>query len=141
MSKLDEIEKQLNQTPKNPKDDKILLHFFLGIILLGAGIFMVCKNTYIVASIYTWHVGRLSISSGLVAIPILVGIGMLFYDSKSFLAKIIILVGAVFLLISIIMSVRIHFRTTDLYTYILMFGSIFAGAGLLMRVLIKGGRK
>lgn len=140
MSKLEEMEKRLNQSSQGSKKDKTLLYFLLGVILLCVGIYLVCRNTYIEAGWYLWRMGSMSISSGLSVIPVLVGIGMLFYNSKSFIAKLVLIVGIVILLISIIMSVHIRFRTVDLYTYILMFGSIFAGAGLLLRALFKGGK-
>ena len=140
MSRIDDIERALNKSPNEKKDNNFLLYFLLGIVLLGAGIFMVSKNTYIVASMYVWHIGGMNISSGLVAIPLFLGIGMLFYNAKSFLGWIILILGGIWLILSIIMSVHIRFRTTDLFTYILMFGSIFAGAGFLLRAIIKGNK-
>ena len=85
MSRIDDIERALNKSPNEKKDNNFLLYFLLGIVLLGAGIFMVSKNTYIVASMYVWHIGGMNISSGLVAIPLFLGIGMLFYNGKSYL--------------------------------------------------------
>ena len=140
MSRIDDIERELNKPPNQQKNENFLLHFLLGIALLGIGIFTVSMNTYIEASMYVWHIGQLNISSGLVAIPLFLGIGMLFYNGKSFFGWLILIFGGIWLILSIIMSVHIRFRTTDLFNYILMFGSIFAGAGFLLRAIIKGNK-
>ena len=100
MSKLEEMERRLNQSSQGSKKDKTLIYFFLGVILLCAGIYLVCRNTYIETGWHMWHMGGMSISSGLSVIPVLVGIGMLFYNSKSFIAKLILIVGIVILLVS-----------------------------------------
>lgn len=114
-----------------------LLQFFIGIILLGAGLFLVSKRVMVNSSWYVWRIGGFDLSSGTVTIPLIIGIIWYFANSKSIAPKIIITLSVVFLLLSIIMSVRISFVRTSLFDYILMFGMAAAGAGLLLKVLFK----
>lgn len=137
MSRMDELEKHLIDDPKKGDGDNILLNFFLGLILLAVGVFMVFQCTDVQADWYTWHIGSWGMPSGVVAIPLLIGIGLLFYNSKSIAGWIVATIGLAFILVTIIMSVHIRFRSTSLFNYILMFGSVLAGTGLLLRSLFK----
>ena len=60
-----------------------------------------------------------------------------FCNSKSIIPKIIITLSTVFLVVSIIMSVRFNFVTTTMFDYILIFGMSGAGVGLLLKTLFK----
>lgn len=125
-----------NEIPKKSNDNE-LLHFFLSIILLGVGLFLLSKRVMVSSSWYTWRLGSFSLSSGLVTIPLIIGIIWYFVDSKSIIPKIIITLGVLFIVLTIIMSIRIYFVTTSLYEYIIIIGMAAAGAGLLLKTLFK----
>lgn len=114
-----------------------LLQFFIGIILLGAGLFMLSKRVMVHSSWYTWRIGGFDLASGTVTIPLIIGIIWYFFNSKSVIPKIIITLSVIFIVITIIMSVRINFVTTSLFDYILIFGMAAAGSGLLLKTLFK----
>lgn len=59
----------------------------------------------------------------------------MFVKPDSVIPKIVIVLGVLFILVSIIMSVRLYFARTTLYEYILMFGMTAAGIGLMLRTL------
>lgn len=144
MSKLDEIEETLddiNKPKKKEEDNKTLLYFFLGILLIGVGIFVVLQNTTVSTRWYTWRLGSFGVPTGATVIPLLIGVGIMFYNPKSIIGKIVIGLGFAFVLITIILSVDIRFNTTSLFVYILMVGSIFAGVGLLLRAIFKKSKK
>jgi hypothetical protein len=122
------------------KEDKTVLHFFIGIILLGAGLFLFSSKVIVTSSWYQWgglSAGGYNFTNGLVVLPLLIGIVMLFYNAKSMLAKVIITLGALFIILTVIMSVTIRFSRGSLFEFVLMLGMIAAGSGLLMRVLFK----
>lgn len=127
---------------KAPKTDNNsgkneLLQFFLGIILLGLGLFLLSKRVMVSSSWYIWRIGSFDLSSGLVTVPLIIGIIWYFFDSKSIIPKIIITLGVIFIVATIIMSIRIYFVTTSMYEYILIIGMAAAGAGLLLKTLFK----
>lgn len=128
--------KKIYQNNQNSSDNEVL-QFFLGIILLGAGLFMLSKRVMVHSSMYIWRIGGFDLSSGMVTIPLIIGIIWHFFDSKSIIAKIIITLGVIFIVLSIIMSVRINFVTTSMFDYILIFGMAAAGSGLLLKTLFK----
>lgn len=114
-----------------------LLQFFLGIILLGAGLFMLSKRVMVHSSWYVWRIGGFDLSSGIITLPLIIGIIWYFFNSKSIIPKIIIILSVIFIILTIIMSVRINFITTSLFDYILIFGMAAAGSGLLLKTLFK----
>ena len=114
-----------------------LLQFFIGIILLGIGLFMLSKRVIVHSSWYVWRIGGFDLSSGTITIPLLIGIIWYFFNSKSIVAKIIITLSAILIVVSIIMSVRINFIATSMFDYILILGMAAAGSGLLLKTLFK----
>lgn len=122
------------------KGDNSLLSFLIGVVLLGAGLFLFCQQVTVSSNWYSWgflsFAGR-NFSNGLVTVPLIIGIIMFFFNPKSMVAKIIIALGAVFILATVIMSIQFRFQQTTLYVYILMIGMIAAGAGILLRVMFK----
>lgn len=114
-----------------------LLQFFIGVILLGVGLFMLSKRVMVHSSWYVWKIGGFDLSSGTITIPLIIGIIWYFFNQKSIIPKIIITLSVIFIVISIIMSVRINFVTTSMFDYILIFGMAAAGSGLLLKTLFK----
>jgi hypothetical protein len=60
-----------------------------------------------------------------------------FYDSKSVIPKIIITLGVIFIVATIIMSIRLTFVATSMFDYIIIIGFVAAGLGLLLKTLFK----
>ena len=143
MSKKDKsISEELNDLKvpyqdKKQSDNNDLLQFFIGVILLGVGLFMLSKRVMVNSSWHVWRIGGFDLSSGTITIPLIIGIIWYFFNSKSVAPKIIITLSVIFIVVSIIMSVRINFVTTLMFDYILIFGMSAAGAGLLLKTLFK----
>ena len=126
-----------NNNINNKKSENETLQFFIGIILLGVGLFLLSKKVMVHSSWYIWRIGDFDLSSGLVTIPLIVGIIWKFYNSKSIIANIVITLGTIFIVVTIIMSIRINFVATSMFEYILIIGMAAAGAGLLLKTLFK----
>lgn len=126
-----------NNSEKLVAEDNELMHFFIGIILLGAGLFMLSKRVMVYSGWYIWHLGGFDLASGTITIPLIIGIIWYFMNPKSIVSKIIIVLSVIFIILSIIMSVRINFTATSMFDYILIFGMVAAGSGLLIRTLLK----
>ena len=122
---------------KKQSESNELLQFFIGVILLGAGLFMLSKRVMVHSSWYVWRIGGFDLSSGTITIPLIIGIIWYFFNSKSIAPKIIITLSVIFIVLSIIMSVRINFVTTSMFDYVLIFGMSAAGSGLLLKTLFK----
>ena len=98
---------------------------------------MLSKRVMVHSSWFGWSIGGFDLSSGTVTIPLIIGIIWYFVKPKSVVPKIIIVLGVIFIIVTIIMSIRIHFVTTSLFDYILIFGMAGAGTGLLLRTVFK----
>ena len=129
------------KTQENQNEKEIGLQnpsqFFIGLILLAVGLFMLSKRVIVHSGWFTWRIGTFDISSGMVVIPLIIGIIWYFYDAKSLGAKILMVLGGIFIVASIIMSVRITFQATSMFDYILIIVMIAAGAGVLLRAFFK----
>lgn len=122
---------------KNQSGGNELLQFFIGVILLGAGLFMLSKRVMVHSSWYTWRIGGFDLSSGTITIPLIIGIIWYFFNPKSIVPKLIITLSVIFIVISIIMSIKINFVMTSMFDYVLIFGMAAAGSGLLLKTLFK----
>ena len=109
----------------------------IGIILLGAGLFMLSKRVMVHTSWYMWRFGNFDLSSGTVVIPLLIGIIWFCFNTKSLPAKILITLSTIFIVVSIIMSVKITMMATSMFDFILTLGMVAAGAGMLLRGIFK----
>ena len=102
---------------------------------------MLSKRVMVHSSWYIWRIGSFDLSSGMVTIPLIIGIIWYFFNTKSIIPKIIITLGVIFIVLTIIMSVRINFMPTSMFDYIIIFGMAAAGSGLLLRNLFKKDNK
>jgi hypothetical protein len=143
---MDKADKSINEEVKDFREkskknevskDNDVLQFFLGIIMLGLGLFMLSKRVMVHSSWYIWKIGNFDLSSGLVTVPLIIGIIWQFYDSKSVIPKIIITLGVIFIVATIIMSIRLTFVATSMFDYIIIIGFAAAGSGLLLKTLFK----
>ena len=81
--------------------------------------------------------GAYSLPSGVVIVPLLIGIVMLFFCRKKFAAWTVTVIGILIILAALITSVRITWERTSLFSFILMFGFIAAGGGLILKTLFR----
>jgi len=72
---------------------------------------------------------------GLTMLPLLIGVGVLFFDGKSKLGWILSVGGLLTILAAVLMSLSIHWEPTSLFNTLLMFGLLAAGMGLVARSL------
>lgn len=131
---LKKIRKEQNQGRND------LLSFFIGLLMFGGGLFMVLQNAQVSSSWgygYFYHIGSWGIPNGLIMLPLLIGIVMLFLMDRKIFGWIVTVLGILFILLTIIMSVHISWRTTSVYVFIIMFGLIAAGGGLMLKSLFR----
>ena len=113
------------------------IYFFIGIVLVSVGLFLLTQQTLVTMDWYTWMFGSFKLATGLILVPFIIGIIILFYNPKSLIGKIITIIGICIIVATIIMSIKIVFKSTSLFNFILMIGMIAAGSGLLLRWYFK----
>lgn len=72
---------------------------------------------------------------GLSLFPLIFGIGILFFNGKSILGWLLLIVGAVIIGTAIIMNLQIYFQSTSLFNTIVMLFLFAGGIGLIARSL------
>jgi hypothetical protein len=72
---------------------------------------------------------------GLSLLPLLIGIGTLFYNGRSIAGWLLTGAGAVIIVAGIVSNLSIYFQTTSLFDTLLILGLLAAGIGLVARSL------
>lgn len=117
-----------------------LAAFFGGLLMFAAGLFLIFQNTAVTSGFGYGgflHFGSYSLPNGLITVPLIIGIAMLFMMDRKIFGWVVVAIGIVIILVAIISSVHIHWRTSSLYMFILMFGLTAAGGGMMLRVLFR----
>ena len=78
---------------------------------------------------------------GLSLLPMLIGIGILFFNGKSAAGWILSTLGFAIILAGILMNMDIYFRRTSLYNTLVMLVLIAGGLGLIAKSLRPGTAK
>ena len=126
-----------NKKKNKAKND--LLQFFCGLLMLSAGLFLIFQNLDVRSSWGTGflRIGGYSLPNGLIFLPIIIGIVMLFLMDRKVFGWIFVAVGIIIILAAVIMSVNIRWRTTNAYVFVAMFGLAAAGGAMVIRQLFK----
>ena len=106
--------------------------FFGGLALVIAGGYLLLTRVSVVSG--GWHFYGYN-AFGLSLFPLLIGIGMLFYNGRSIPGWLLTLGGALIIVVGIVSNLQIYFQTTSLFDTLLMLGMLAAGIGLVARSL------
>jgi uncharacterized protein len=106
--------------------------FFAGLAMAAGGGYLLL-NQVTVTSGY-WQFGGYN-AFGISLIPLLVGIGMLFFDGRSKLGWVLTALGGLVILLGIISNLSIFFRPTSLFNTLIILGLLAGGLGLIVRSL------
>ena len=77
--------------------------------------------------------------AGFLLLPLVVGVGLLFFDARSVGGWILSAVGAAIIVAGILMNMHIWFRPTSLYNTLAMLVLLAGGLGLIARSLKAHG--
>lgn len=116
--------------------------FLSGLAFFGLGVFLITQNTIVRTGFNLGRItGGYNPPFGVLLLPVIIGIIMLFAMDKQIWGWILILFGICTILLSLLMGMEIHFKSTSLYVVILMFGTAAVGAGLMIRGVIRSNKK
>lgn len=112
--------------------------FFLGLVMAIAGAYLIV-NRVVVASSF-WSIGGYN-TFGLSLIPLIIGIGILFFNGRSVVGWLLLIIGVVVIFTGILMNLQIYFQATSLFGTIVMLVLLAGGIGLIFRALAPHGRR
>jgi predicted membrane channel-forming protein YqfA (hemolysin III family) len=104
--------------------------FLLGVVMAAAGGYLLLNQVEVTTSFWHFWGGN---SFGLALLPLLVGIGVLFFNGRSALGWILSIAGLAIVLAGILMNMDIYFRQTSLFNTLVMLGLLAGGFGLVAR--------
>ena len=106
--------------------------FFAGLIMTGVGAYLLLSQVVVTSSF--WNLFGFN-AFGLTMLPLLVGVGFLFFSGKSTVGWVLTVLGAAIIVAEILMNMQIFFKPTSLYNTLIMLVLVAGGLGLIARSL------
>lgn len=112
--------------------------FILGLIMVVAGGYLITNHVMVASGFWTiWGYNTF----GLSLVPLIFGIGILFFNGRSIIGWVLLLVGVVVIFTGILMNLQIYFHRTSLFNTIIMIVLLAGGIGLIFRGLAPHGQR
>jgi len=105
-----------------------LRHFLLGFILACVGGYLLCNQVMVVGSYWSFYGAN---TFGITLLPMLFGIGILFWNGRSLIGWLLTLAGALFIVAGVIANLHIYFRAASLFETLVMLTLLVGGLGLI----------
>jgi hypothetical protein len=106
--------------------------FFLGLAMMVVGGYLLLTRVTVASG--AWFLWGYN-AFGLSLLPLLVGIGWLFYNGRSVGAWVFTALGALIILAGIVANLHIFFAPTSLFDTLMILGLLAGGLGLIARSL------
>lgn len=106
--------------------------FLFGLALAIAGGYLIMNQVQVTSGYWGWWGTN---TFGLTLLPLVIGIGLLFFNGKSIPGWLLAGGGAVIIFVGILANLQIYFRQTSLFNTILMLTLFAGGLGLMARGL------
>jgi hypothetical protein len=115
--------------------------FFIGLIMVIAGGYLFFNSIYVTHNFgfgtSLFALGGFHLTSGLVLIPFIFGIGLVFFNSKNYLGWALVIITLIMLLFGVISSIHFRFRHMTAFELLLILGLFIGGIGLFLSSLRK----
>ena len=106
--------------------------FLIGLAMAVAGAYLLTNRVTVTSGFWSlWGYNTF----GLSLLPLIFGIGLLFFNGRSLIGWILLMIGIVVIFTAVIMNLQIYFQPTSLFNTIAMLVLLFGGIGLIARSL------
>lgn len=117
--------------------------FCIGLIMMCGGFYMLLNAITVTSSfgmgmrLYGFSAmgGNYSVTSGMIMIPFIFGVGLIFYNSKNIFGWILSIGSITGLIFGVISSIRFSFKTMTSFDLIVILILAIGGLGLFLRSL------
>jgi hypothetical protein len=106
--------------------------FLIGLAMTVAGAYILTNRVTVTSGF--WQLWGYN-SFGLSLLPLIAGIGILFFNGRSIAGWLLLFVGVVIIFTGILMNLQIYFQSTSLFNTIMMLVLLAGGIGLVARSL------
>lgn len=107
-------------------------HFLMGFAMACTGAYLLSHQVNVATGYWNFYGTN---SFGVTLLPMMIGIGMLFFNGRSIFGWLLTVAGALFILGGILINLHIYFQPTSLFNVIVMLVLLFGGLGLVARSL------
>ena len=113
-----------------------LVEFLLGFAMMCVGGYLLSNQVKVVGSYWNFYGTN---TFGITLLPMLFGIGILFWNGRSIFGWLLTLGGALFIFAGVVANMHIYFAPTSLFNTIIMLVLVVGGLGVLARGLRPHG--
>jgi uncharacterized protein len=106
--------------------------FLLGVVMAVGGAYLLTQQVMVSSGFWSWFGPQ---TFGLSLLPLMIGVGVLFFDGKSVAGWLLTVCGAAIVFLGILMNLRVYFAPTSLFNTLVMLLLLAAGLGLVARSL------
>lgn len=107
-------------------------HFLMGFVMACVGGYLLASRVTVMGSYWMFHGDN---AFGITLLPLLFGIGILFWNGRSTIGWLLTVGGGLFIVAGVIMNMHIYFQPTSLFNTIVMLVLLVGGIGLVVRSL------
>lgn len=107
-----------------------LWEFLIGLAMAVAGGYMLISRVIVTSGFWNW--GGYN-TFGLSLVPLIFGIGIVFFNGRSLIGWLLVFIGSVIILAGIIMNLQMYFQPTTLFNTIVMLVLLAGGIGLVAK--------
>ena len=109
-----------------------IAEFFIGLAMTFAGAYLITNQVTVTSGFWSiWGYNTF----GLSLLPLIFGIGILFFNGKSIVGWLLLFAGVVIVFAGILMNLQIYFQPTSLFNTVAMIVLLAGGIGLIARGL------
>ena len=106
--------------------------FLIGVVMVVVGAYVLTNRVTVATGFWSlWGYNAF----GLSLVPLIFGIGILFFNGRSLIGWLLTAAGVIFILTGIIMNLQIYFQQTSLFGTLVIIVLLAGGVGLIARSL------
>ncbi|WP_434938841.1 hypothetical protein ACRWQN_16090 [Shewanella sp. HL-SH8] len=113
--------------------------FFIGLIMMSGGFYMLLKAIKVTSSFglsqSLYNVSGMNLTSGMIMIPFMFGVGLMFYNAKNIFGWILTFGSLVGLIFGVISSINFRFSHMSAFDLIVILVLSVGGLGIFLRSL------
>jgi hypothetical protein len=118
--------------------------FFLGLVLMCGGFYLLLNNVVVSSNFgigsRLFGIGGYGVTGGMILVPLVIGIAMIFYDAKSAFGWLLAVASFGAMVFGVIASVSLNLRTMTAFELLCILALAFGGLGLFLRSLRGAAR-
>ncbi|HVO78578.1 MAG TPA: hypothetical protein VMT39_01045 [Candidatus Bathyarchaeia archaeon] len=105
-------------------------YFLLGFAMACFGGYLLSNQVNVVGSYWSFYGGN---TFGITLVPMLIGVGILFWNGRSVIGWLLTIAGALFILAGVIANMHIYFQPASLFNTLVMLILFVGGIALMAR--------